>query len=405
MPTTHPTRTALPPGWNTLFGSLLLASCATPTPIPFPTLDGKAPLVIAHRGASGYLPEETLEAYQLAIDQGADVLEMDLIATKDGVLIARHDPNLSYSTDVAMHPEFASRKRVDWSVDGEKQTGFFAHDFTLAELKTLYAVATDAERPQQFNDKYRIATFAEILSLVKSQSARLGHPIAIYPETKNPTYHRELGLTLEDRLIRELRAAGLDDPSAPVFVQSFEPSSLKALRQSGLRTKLVQLIDGDDYDFRKGTITYAPPFDRPYDWTRAGITKLFDSMTTREGLAEIKTYADGIGPWKPYLIPVQATLDGSGNPTDTSGDGKITLSDAQTQRPTALLEDAHKLGLFVHPFTFRNEARRLAASYSGNPEAEYLQFYQLGIDGLFSDFPSTALRARDRFTSQLPLVR
>ena len=183
MPTTHPTRTALPPGWNTLFGSLLLASCATPTPIPFPTLDGKAPLVIAHRGASGYLPEETLEAYQLAIDQGADVLEMDLIATKDGVLIARHDPNLSYSTDVAMHPEFASRKRVDWSVDGEKQTGFFAHDFTLAELKTLYAVATDAERPQQFNDKYRIATFAEILSLVKSQSARLGHAIAIYPET------------------------------------------------------------------------------------------------------------------------------------------------------------------------------------------------------------------------------
>ncbi len=388
-----------------LLGCLTLVGCVTPAPISFPTLDGKAPLVIAHRGASGYLPEQTLEAYQLAIDQGADVIEMDLVATKDGVLIARHDPNLSYSTDVAMHPEFASRKRVDWPVDGEKQTGFFVHDFALAELKTLFAIATDAERPQQHNSKYRIATFAEILTLVRSESAKLGRAIAIYPETKNPTYHRDLGLALEARLLGELRAAGLDDPNAPVFVQSFEPSSLKELRQKGLRTKLVQLIDGDDYDLRKGTITYAPPFDRPYDWTRMGITKLYDSMTTREGLAEVKTYADGIGPWKPYLIPVQAPLDGSGSPTDTNGDGKITLSDANTQRPTSLLDEAHKLGLFVHPFTFRNEPRRLAASYSGNPEAEYLQFYRLGIDGLFTDFPDTALRARDRFTATQSAVR
>lgn len=403
MNTTNATRNDL--RTKTLLGWLLLAGCATPTPFSFPTLDGSAPLVIAHRGASGYLPEQTLEAYQLAVDQGADALEMDLIATKDGKLIARHDPNLSYSTDVAQHPEFASRKRVDWLVDGEKQTGFFAHDFTLEEIKSLGAIATDAERPQQHNGTFRVATFAEILALAASQSAKLGRPLILYPETKNPTYHRELGLPLEAELLRELRAARLDAPSAPVFVQSFEPSSLRLLRQLGLSTKLVQLIDGDDYDFRTGTITYAPPFDRPYDWTRAGITKRFDSMVSREGLAEIKTYADGIGPWKPYLIPVQAQLDGAGNPTDLTGDGKISLSDAQTQRPTALLQDAHKLGLFVHPFTFRSEPRRLAQSYGGNPEAEYLQFYRLGIDGLFSDFPNTALRAREQFAATQKLVR
>ena len=236
---------------------------------PLPTLNGKAPLLIAHRGASGYLPEHTLEAYQLAIAQGADVIEPDFISTKDGVLIARHDPNLVTSTDVASRPEFADRKRVDWPVDGEKQTGWFAHDFTLAEIKTLGAIITDPERPKENNGRFRIATLQEIIALVKAQSAKLNRTIAVYPETKNPSYHRDLGLPLEDKLIAALNAAGWNSRSAPVFVQSFEPSSLKEMRSKGLKTRMVQLVDGDNIDLKTGQITYAIPFDRPYDWCKS----------------------------------------------------------------------------------------------------------------------------------------
>src|SRR5512139_3731593 len=176
------------------------ASAATRGDKALPTLDGKPPLIIGHRGASGYLPEHTLEAYQLAIDQGADVIEPDFISTGDGVLIARHDPNLATSTDVASRPEFADRKRVDWPVDGEKQTGWFAHDFTLAEIKTLGAVITDPERPKENDGTFKIATLQEIIDLAKAHGEKRGRTVMIYPETKNPTYHRDLGLPLEDRL-------------------------------------------------------------------------------------------------------------------------------------------------------------------------------------------------------------
>ncbi len=382
--------------------SAALSACGgSSDPSPLLTLDGKQPLVVAHRGASGVLPEETLEAYQKAIDLGADVIEPDLISTKDGVLIARHDPNLAYSTDVASHPEFASRKRVDWPVDGEKQTGWFAHDFTLAEVKTLGAISTDAERPQQFNGLYKVVTFQEIVDLAKAQSAKLGRTLAVYPETKNPTYHRDLGLPLEDKLIAMLDAAGWNSKTAPVFVQSFEPGSLKEMKVKGLKTRLVQLIDADDYDLKNGTLTYAAPYDRPYDWTRAGDTHLFSSMVTPAGLAEIRTYADGIGPWKPYIVPVKGSLDAAGNLKDINGDGKANLNDASTQPPTTLIADAHKAGLFVHAYTFRNEKRRLAADYNGDPKAEYLQFYRLGIDGLFSDFADTAIEARTAYLKEL----
>ncbi len=375
----------------------LLAACGGSDPAPLPTLDGNQPLVVGHRGASGYLPEETLEAYQMAIDQGADVIEPDLISTKDGVLIARHDPNLAISTDVASHPEFAARKRVDWSVDGEKQTGWFAHDFTLAEIKTLGALITDAERPQQFNGKYKVVTFQEIIDLAKAQSAKLGRTIAVYPETKNPTYHRDLGLPIEDKLIAMVNAAGWNSKTAPIFVQSFEPDSLKRLRALGLATRAVQLIDADDYNLKTGALSYTAPYDRPYDWTKAGDTRLFSAMVTPAGLAEIKTYADGIGPWKPYIVPVKGELDGAGNLKDLTGDGKANLNDASTQAPTTLIADAHKAGLFVHAYTFRDEKRRLAFDYKGDPQAEYLQFYRLGLDGLFSDFTDTAIAARTTY--------
>mgnify|MGYP000349574583 CR=1 FL=1 len=213
---------------------------------PLPTLDGNAPLVVAHRGASGYLPEETLEAYTKAIDLGADVIEPDLISTKDGVLIARHDPNLAYSTDVASHPEFAARKKTT-QVDGETQTGWFASDFTLAEIKTLGGISTDAERPQQYNGLYKIVTFQEIIDLVKAQTAKTGRNIAVYPETKNPTYHLQLTLAgrvpvrMEDELIRLLKKYALNAKDAPVFVQSFEPGSLQYLRANGSLARQVQL--------------------------------------------------------------------------------------------------------------------------------------------------------------------
>jgi len=365
-----------------------------------PTLDGKPPLIIGHRGASGYLPEHTLEAYQLAITQGAEVIEPDLISTKDGVLIARHDPNLITSTDVASRPEFADRKRVDWPVDGEKQTGWFAHDFTLAEIKTLGTVITDSERPQQNNGKFRIATLQEIIDLVKMQSSILGRTVIVYPETKNPTYHRDMGLPLEDRLIAALDSAGWNIRSAPVFVQSFEPGSLKEMRGKGLKTRMVQLIDGDDIDLITGRITYAIPFDRPYDWRKSGDARLFADLVTTTGLAEIRTYADGIGVWKPYIVPVKGHIDTAGQLADLNNDGRVDLRDAATQPPTALVAEAHKQGLFVHVFTFRNEKRRLASNYRGDPQAEYLQFFRLGVDGVFSEFPDTAVAAREVYLGE-----
>lgn len=373
---------------------VMIAGCGSDPALLPSTLDGQKPLVIAHRGASGYLPEHTLEAYKKAIDLGADVIEPDLISTKDGVLIASHYPNLAINTDIANRAEFAGRRRENWSVDGELQNGWFASDFTLAEIKTLGVVATDPGRPQQYNGKFKIVTLQEIIDLVKAESRRLGRSIAIYPETKNPTYHRDLGLPLEDKLIGAIDSAGWNSKRAPVFVQSFEPSSLIEMRGRGLRVRMVQLIDADGYDLKTGGLTYAPPFHRPYDWEKSGDHRLFKDMVTPSGLAEIRTYADGIGPWKPYIVPVKGQLDDAGKLQDINGDGQIDLRDASTQEPTSLIADAHELGLFVHAYTFRNEARYLAHDYSGDPRAEYRQFFRLGVDGVFSEFPDTAVSVR-----------
>jgi len=390
------TRTLRPAPWWALsvLATLGLAACTTPrTPIALPTLDGNPPLVVAHRGASGQLPEETLEAYAHAIELGADVIEMDLLSTKDGVLVTRHDPNLMISTDVAKHPEFASRKKT-MQVDGETQTGWFVQDFTLAELKTLGATSTDAERPQQFNGRFKVPTFQEVVDLAKAKSRETGRTIAIYPETKNPTWFRDLGLPLEDKLIAILEAAGWNSKTAPVYVQSFEPGSLKYMKSRGLKTKLIQLIDGDGIDMRTGAMTYAVPVDRPYEWTKAGDRRNFDVMVTPAGLAEIATYADGIGPWKRYIVSVKGTIGPDGKPVDVNADGKINDADATSATPTTLVADAHRAGLFVHPFTFRNESRRLARDYQGDPKNEYIAFYRLGVDGVFTDFTDTALAAR-----------
>jgi len=376
--------------------ALLLSACGSNDPVTLPTLDGKPALVVAHRGAGGTLPEETVEAYAKAIEQGADAIEPDVVSTKDGVLIARHDPNLAFSTDVASHPEFASRKRK-LSVDGELQDGWFAADFTLAEIKTLGGISTDAERPQQFNGKYKIATLQEVVDMIKKS----GRTIALYVETKNPTFHRQSGLPLEDKLLDLLTAAGWNSRSAPVFIQSFEPGSLKTMRAKGSTVKMVQLIDADDVDLKTGALTFAAPYDRPYDWFIAGDKRLFSAMVTPAGLAEIKTYADGIGPWKRYIVSTRASYGADGKQVDVNGDGKFNESDTTTTAPTTLVADAHKAGLFVHPYTFRDEKRRLAADYKGDPKLEYKQFYALGVDGVFSDFADTALAARKDYLTEI----
>jgi glycerophosphoryl diester phosphodiesterase len=378
----------------------MLAACASTPVASLQTLDGKPPLVAAHRGASGYLPEETIEAYVKAIELGADFIELDLISTKDGVLIARHDPNLAINTDVAKHPEFAARKRTT-SIDGEVQTGWFSNDFTLAEIKTLGAISTDAQRPQEFNGQFKIATFQEVIALAKRKSQETGRTIGIYPETKNPSYFRQLGLPLEDKLLAMLSDAGWNSRSAPVLLQSFEPGSLKYMRSKGSTLRMVQLIDGDSVDLKTGVVTFGVPSDRPYDWTLAGDKRNFDAMVTPAGLAEIKTYADGIGPWKRYIVSIKGQVGADGKVLDLNGDGKINDADATTLAPTTLINDAHKAGLFVHAFTFRNENRRLAASYRGDPKQEYLQYYALGLDGLFTDFTDTALAARAEYLRQL----
>ena len=345
------------------------------------------PLVIGHRGAAGYLPEHTLESYALAVELGADYIEPDLVATKDGHLIARHEPNIINTTDVATRPEFASRKRMA-VIDGFAEEGFFASDFTLAEIKTIRAKQAFSERPQQFNGKFNIVTLEEIIALAKRKSEETGRTIGIYPETKHPTYHQKLGLPLEKRLIDALDKAGWNRRGAPVFIQSFEQANLKQLRKMTL-LPLIQLIDADDVN-ADGSLAFNAPFDRPYDWTVSGDPKLlartFAYLVTDAGLKEVATYANGIGPWKRYIVStVAAGLPGP-------GEASRTLAP-----PTDVIARAHKAGLLVHAYTFRNEQRRLASDYAGNPINEYLQFYKLGIDGVFSDFTDTAVAARVLF--------
>ena len=359
----------------------------------YPTLTGEKPLVIGHRGASGYLPDHTLEGYRKAIEQGADFIEPDLVATKDGVLVARHEPNITTTTDVAQRAEFAARKSTKM-VDGVLEEGWFASDFILAELKTLRAVQPLAERDQSHNGKYQVPTFEEVLDLARTESVRLNRSIGVYTETKHLTYHAGLGLALEDRLLAVLGKHGYTSKSAPVIVQSFEVANLKYLRSKS-QVRLVQLVDANDVN-ADGSIDLTAPYDKPYDFAVAGDSRTFASLLTPAGLKEVKSYADGIGPWKPYLIPSkQVDANNDGKPDDLNGDGKLDERDRVMMPATDVLKNAHAAGLFVHPYTFRSEARRLASNFKGDPKAEYRLFYELGVDGVFSDFPDHAKAARD----------
>ena len=319
------------------------------------------PIVIAHRGASADRPEHTIAAYVRAVNQGADFIEPDLVSTKDHVLVARHENEISGTTDVAAHPEFANRK-VSKTIDGATVTGWFTEDFTLAELKTLRARERLPQlRPGnvQFDGQFDIPTLDEIIAAMKIMSVNKERVIGIYPETKHPSYFRALGLPLEPPLLAALAKAGWTTRAAPVFIQSFETGNLQALRsQTGVR--LIQLID-------------------------AGISAdgvSYDAMVTPAGLAAIARYADGIGPNKDRIIP--------------------HLADGRLGAPTSLVADAHAAGLKLHPWTFRPENYFLAADFRagdspasrGDLIGELRAFYAAGVDGVFSDLPEAAVAAR-----------
>ena len=348
------------------------------------TLTGEPPIVIGHRGASGYRPEHTLASYELAIALGADYIEPDLVSTLDGVLIARHENEISGTTDVATRPEFANRKTTK-VIDGVEVTGWFTEDFTLAEIKTLRAKERIPQiRPgsAEFDGQFEVPTFQEVIDLAKRKSIETGRTIGIYPETKHPTYFDSIDLSLEEPLVEILQANGLTGADAPVFVQSFETANLKELNEV-IDVPLVQLF-GDRND-------------QPYDFVASGDTRTYGDLTSPEELSNIGEYANGIGPSKRLIVPA-ATVDENedGRPDDLNGDGQISDADRRLQAPTSLVDDAHAAGLLVHPYTFRNEDYFLAQDYNGNPEQEYEQFFKLGVDGLFSDNPDTGVAVRDR---------
>ena len=342
--------------------SMLMALCAFALSSGA-AVDAAKPILIAHRGASGERPEHTLAAYKLAIEAGADFIEPDLVLTRDGVLVVRHENEISGTTDVADHPEFSGRKTTK-TIDGQKLTGWFTEDFTLAELKTLRARERLPQlRPANtaYDGQFEIATFKEVLALVGAESKALGREIGVYPETKHPSYFASIGLPHEAPLLAALGAHGWTKRTSPVFIQSFEVGNLKALRKK-TQVRLIQLVDGE------GT-----PADTP-------ATTYLD-MLTPAGLKAIAAYADGIGPNKALIIPQQA-------------DGRLG-------HPTLLVANAHKAGLKVHPWTFRAENYFLSAAYRkgsdpkahGDLEGEIKAYLGTGIDGLFSHNPREARAA------------
>jgi glycerophosphoryl diester phosphodiesterase len=302
------------------------------------------PLIIGHRGASGHRPEHTLAGYRLAAEMGADFIEPDLVSTKDGVLIARHENEIGGTTDVA--ERFPDRKATK-TIDGQAITGWFTEDLTLAEIKTLRAKERLAFRSHEFDGRFEVPTFDEVIALAQQLGRELGRPIGVYPETKHPTYFRGIGLPLEEKLLASLERHGWNTREAPVFIQSFEQGNLRELRKK-TRVRLIQLVAA------------TPMFDQP-------------------GLADVRAiaeYADGVGLEKRLIVPVNR--DGSlGAPTD-------------------VVTRAHAAGLLVHAWTVRIDKEFLPAGYHGKPEAEFEQLRALGVDGVFTDFPDVGAKTYKR---------
>jgi glycerophosphoryl diester phosphodiesterase len=339
-----------------------------PKPGPAPST---GPLIFGHRGASAYRPEHTLASYDLAIRMGADVIEPDLVSTRDHQLVARHENDITGTTDVENHAEFANRKRTK-TIDGTPITGWFTEDFTLAELRTLRAeerLPAVRQENTVYNGRYQIPTLQEVLDLASTASRQYGRTIGVAPETKHPTYFDSIGLSLEEPLVATLRANQLQN-SKDVYVQSFETANLRELRrQFGLQTHLVQLTSAAG---------------RPFDLTAAGNPKTYADITSPAGLREVATYADVLGPDKAQIYPRDPA-------TGTSG------------APSPLVRDAHAAGLQAVPYTVRAENQFLPAQYRtgtnpndyGNVFAEFADLYRVGVDGLFSDHPDLAYASRE----------
>jgi glycerophosphoryl diester phosphodiesterase len=369
-----------------LLVTLVMTACASDPAIVGRASTG-APLVIGHRGAPAYVPEHTLAGYQQAIDLGADVVEPDLVITRDGVLVARHENEIGGTTNVSVLPEFASRKTTK-TIDGAPVTGWFAEDFTLAELKTLRArERIPANRPEnaKLNDRYEIPTLQEVIALVKEYERKTGKRIAIYPETKHPSYFRSIGEPLEEKLVETLHGAGFRGKSAPVYIQSFEVANLKMLRKM-TDLPLVQLVDNPN---NKPTPNGAPR-NAPWDFVIAGDKRTYADLTTAAGLKEVASYADAVGTYKEIIIPRTA--------------------DNRLGTPTSVVSDAHATGLGVHIWTMRPENVFLpvelrkgdASSLTerGDAVGEILVYLRAGIDGFFSDDPLAGRQAVQQFQKQ-----
>jgi glycerophosphoryl diester phosphodiesterase len=330
-------------------------------------------LVIGHRGASGYLPEHTLAAYQLAIEQCADFIEPDLVSTADGVLVARHENEISGTTDVADHPEFADRYTTK-VIDGVTISGWFTEDFTLAELKTLRATERIPDvRPENaaYDGQFEVPTLQEVIDLARSSRTCDGNVVGVYPETKHPSYFDSIGLSMEEELVRVLHANRYRGPRAAVFIQSFEVSNLREL--AGMtRLPLVQLVNCSG---------------RPADFAASGDDRTFAELVTPEGLAFVASYADGIGACKDVLVP-------------RDPDGSLG-------EPSPVIADAHHAGLLVHGWTFRRENRFLPADHRSGPDpnapgdmaGEVAVLLAAGMDGFFTDNPDLGAEAAEAFGS------
>ncbi|WP_460548646.1 glycerophosphodiester phosphodiesterase family protein [Comamonas piscis] len=449
--TTHQPKSRLATLGAAMCAALLMTACGGGDDDPsFKTLDGKQPQVIAHRGYSGMYPEQTRMAYEKAADAGADMLELDMHMTRDCQLVARHNAWLSDSTNIAdvakTNSAVAARKRTTPGVlvnvkypaipangpsqylndlvepgnqksvlkalivDGEDHTNDWSiSDFTMQELRDWIAGTTldnRADRPTEWNGKLPLISAQDVIDIAAAKGKSLGRSIPVYAETKNPYWNNQQAIAngcgsgshpFEDAVMALLEKNKLNSKDSAIYIQSFDPESLKYLRKAGMKAKGVQLIDGNDFDLKDGSMLYITTDEwtfisgRPYSWTLAGDARTFAAMQSPAGLAEIKTYADGIGPWKPQILAhsVVPYKEGAG------------LKDVNTLKDTGLIANAHKAGLIVHSFTFRNEAGRLAGIYQGDPVQEFLAYYRLGIDGVFTDFTPTGVKARDAYIAEL----
>ncbi|GHB64264.1 glycerophosphoryl diester phosphodiesterase [Streptomyces xanthochromogenes] len=337
--------------------------------------DLPVPYVIGHRGTAGYRPEHTLGSYQHALDLGAHVIEQDLVPTKDGHLVCRHENDISATTNVSDHPEFASRKATK-TVDGVAITGWFTEDFTLAELKTLRAkerIPGNRQHNTLYDGRWDVPTFEEVLRWAEEQGRRLGRRIWLHSETKHPSYFRGIGLPLENRVATLLRRYGRHRADAPHFLESFEPSSIQ---------RLSRLVD------TPSVVLLSNAGTKPWDFVVAGDPRTVDDLVEPAGLKWIASYAQGIGPTLDLIIPKDAS-------------GRLT-------RPTTLVRDAHAQGLVLHPYTMRNENTFLPADFRrgtdpnayGDAFGAFKTYFATGIDAVFSDNADTALLAAADFRAR-----